>query len=255
MPRAAAIASVTSWSGPAAPSSDAVAVGQVGRLGDDDPAGRREGLGDQRRGVRPEDRRGAHPERRGRGERLAGALGPRVEPGALGEDEQQRRLGPGRGQVAVEERLEVADRRRHPRGLLDLERELARGDPVHAGADDEQVRGGGDRSRRWPRRGATHRRLRRARPRCPARTRAPERPGARRAARERRGGRGRGDDRRHVADGVAPAAVHLDRRERDVRARRPPVTRALAGDQRRRGAVPATGGHRRPSSPSSRPRG
>ena len=122
MPRAADTASVTSWSGPAPPSSEAVAAGRSGASG---TTIRPPGVSDSGISagcVRPEDRRGTHAERRGRGERLAGALGAGVQPGALGEDEEERRLGPGRRQVAVEERLEVADRRRHPRRLLDLER-------------------------------------------------------------------------------------------------------------------------------------
>ena len=46
---------------------------------------------------------------------------------------------PGRGQVAVQERLEVPVGRRQPGRFLDLEDELAGGGPVGARADDDEV--------------------------------------------------------------------------------------------------------------------
>ena len=87
---------------------------------------------------RGEDRRRADAEDRGRGERLAAAREP-VGPGrAIGEDQDEPGRVVGRRQVAVEERLEVAHRRRQPRRLLDLEDQLAGGRPIGARADDEQ---------------------------------------------------------------------------------------------------------------------
>ena len=231
MPRAAAISSVTSWSGPAAPSSDATAGDSAWSLGDHDPAAWGQRLGDERRGLRAEDRGGSDPQRPDRGEGLPGPLGPGIEAGSFGEHEHDRGVGPGRREVAVEERLQVTDRGREPRRLLDLERELARRDPVDARPDDEQLRGArddrGDRGVRSCPGGAP--RVGRLDPVAhspPQRTRRDGFPGERCSHGGRRGDRG------HVAHGVAPAAIHLDGRQDRVRPDGARRCRA-ARDQRR----------------------
>ena len=115
----------------------------------------------------------------------------------------------------MEERLEVPHRGREPRGLLDLEHELPGGDPVRARGDDQEVRRTGERGRdRTVRPGAVGaRRMGRLDPVAePSSESGP----VRRPAREQVRGDDGGDHRRHVADRVAPAAVHLDRGQHDV---------------------------------------
>ena len=79
---------------------------------------------------------------------------------------------PGRGvhrwQVAVQERLEIAHRRREPGRLLDLQGQLPGSRPIGAGADDDDRRHVGEDRRRSPRRRPRRRpRPRAARGRCP----------------------------------------------------------------------------------------
>ena len=117
---------------------------------------------------------------------------------AVGQDEHDPGGRAGGGQVAVEERLEVAHRGRQVARLLDLEGELAGAGAVGPAAHDQQlvavVQLRGRRRRGRPRR--------RARPR-------PARPTARGVDRRPRRGAGQreaGRERRDVADGVAPRA-------------------------------------------------
>ena len=108
---------------------------QAGRLRDEEPSGggqvAREGRievgreGSPRRGCRRRGPRGGPP---GSGRTLAAVV-------AIGQDQHEGRLGTGRRQVAVQERLEVAERRRQPGGLLDLERQLAAGRAIGTGRD------------------------------------------------------------------------------------------------------------------------
>ena len=91
---------------------------------------------------------------------------------------------------------------------------------------------------------ARRRPTRRARPRCRRAGASPGRPPVAGCAAEDAGRHRRRDDRRDVADGVAPAAVHLDRGHDDVRGcgrRRP----GAAGDERRSRARRAGRLHRR----------
>ena len=221
---------------------------QVRRLVDDQPAGRRQLGGElprRRRGRRsppPGARRPAPP--RAPGAPARSALGAPV---AVGEDQDEAGRRVRRGQVPVEERLEVAHRRRHPGRLLDLQRELAGGRPVGAGGDGQDRPAAGRGRRRSPRRPPRRRR--------PAARRSRTTAGSTSMPDSSRADRGRGDDRRQVADRVAPALVHLDGLDDELSARRPAGRRSgAAGDQRR----PARRGRRRPrapgSSPPSRPR-
>ena len=118
----------------------------------------------------------------------------------------------------MEERLEVAHRRRDPGGLLDLEGQLARRRPIGAGPDvmivAQPARTAAIASALASSAAPDSEQSRRAR--CPSPTG------------ELVGDRRRGDDRRQVADRVAPAVVHLDRRDDELRRRA--ATAAPAGD-------------------------
>ena len=133
----------------------------------------------------------------------------------------------------MEERLEVAHRAGDVRRLLDLERELARGDAVRAGADDEQVAGLGDRAPDRSGSLASCRAVPPAPPRCPRR-RAPagrsgvDGPAAPAARRRRQPPR---SATRTPPCGTTP--VHLDRREHDVCAPAGAGAPGARGDQRR----------------------
>jgi hypothetical protein len=63
-----------------------------------------------------------------------------VRPVPIGEEEEDGRGTADRGQMAVQERLEVAVRGRHPRALLDLQDELTTGRPIRARGDDDDAR-------------------------------------------------------------------------------------------------------------------
>ena len=223
------------------------------RLRHHDPPARCELLGDACRGVRAEDRGGADARGGGGGQGLTGTLRACLEAVAIQEHQHERGPGTGRGQVAVEERLQVAGSGRDPGGLLDLEDELPGRDPVHAGRDDQQVlrrrdAGADDRVRTMAVGAGGVRSL------DPVDQAGGIGIGLRDPAGEQVGRDRRGDDRGHVAHGVAPAAVHLDRGEDEVRyvrdggaragrdGRRPSatVTGCLhRGDRRRRPALVA----------------
>ena len=83
------------------------------------------------------DRRACRARRRPRARRWracrAASRRGRVDP-----DDDDARALVGRGQVAVEDLLDAERRDRDVRALLDLERELARGDLVDAAAGDDQ---------------------------------------------------------------------------------------------------------------------
>ena len=141
-------AQVRSWSGPAA--AEQRRDRRRRRSGAPGTTMRPPGVSagrDRRGGVGADDRGRADPERPGRRERLArawirsssaGSRSVRMSTSAV--------AGAGRRQVAVEERLEVAHRRREPGRLLDLEHQLAGREPVDARRDDQQVRGRRDRA-------------------------------------------------------------------------------------------------------------
>jgi hypothetical protein len=132
--------------------------------------------------------------------------------------------------VTVQECLQIAIGRGQPGRLLDLEHELAPGGPVRAGPEDDEVRGIGQRGS--DRLGS----------RCIRGAGGKERRGdvgvGGRAGEVAGHGR-RGQDRRHVADRVAPALVHLVRGEQHVRERG--TGRAVASRDQRR---PRAGGAR-----------
>ena len=79
----------------------------------------------------------------GRGQGARRAIGALVEMVGVGEKQDEPGLRACRGQVSVEQRLEVAHRRRQPGRLLDLERELTGGGSVGPGGygqDGRRVR-------------------------------------------------------------------------------------------------------------------
>ena len=189
-----------SWRGAAEPRSAATGAGKPGTSGTRSrPAGVRSSgmLGVERLG---EDRRRPDVEHLRSPQQVRGTPGALGTTLALGQDQDQGARRVDGGQVAVEECLQVAVRGRDPRPFLDLEDELAAGRAVASGGDHEQpvcvrepcrdpLGGGGliDAAR-----DEIGGRLRVERP---ARDVRPD-------SRER-------EDRRQVADDVAPVLVEL----------------------------------------------
>ena len=147
------------------------------------------------------------PTTTGRGQGLAGTRRPLLPAIAVGEDEHESRPVVGRRQVPVEERLEVAVRGRDPGRLLDLEGQLATGGPIDPRSDDDDVARVGE--------GRGHR-LGRGRIRGAGGHEATDRVRVRGLSPESRPDRGRCEERRDVADRVAPALVELLGRDDDV---------------------------------------
>ena len=226
MPRAAATASVTSWSGAAEPSRDADGGGQVRRLGHDDSAAGRERGGDRGRGVGAQDRRGARcpaPRRptapgahawsahRGRRARSASPPAPcRARSPAGGRAGTSRGPASPTGPTTPLRASARARARRCGRCPYATRSTCVAPAIAAAMAAARRVAAGG-----------------RCAASIPPAIRRPSPAACRRTPGEQRRGHGRGDDRRHVAHRVAPAAVHLDRRDHDVR----------AGSRGRRGAA------------------
>ena len=109
----------------------------------------------------------------------------------------------GGGQVAVQDLLDPERRDRDVQALLDLERELARGDLVDAAAGDDQALAAGERR-------ARPRRTRSRRASVPSITRVHV------VCVGGAGDRGQREQRRDVADGVAPRRVHERRADDEV---------------------------------------
>ena len=213
----------------AVPSSAASGGGSSGASSTTEPAGRREvarGATRRRRGRRspPHGSRRPAPPRAPGGPARPGVARPARS--REDQDEPGRRVD--RRQVPVEERLEVAHRGRHPGRLLDLEDELAGGRPVGA-------RGDAIRIVRTPARMAaiaSAAGLVGGPAGQEVRGRAPRSTSIARRAAPPIGGRR--EDRRDVADGVAPALVQLlGRRRRCRRAARAGGRSGAAGDERR----------------------
>ncbi len=244
-PRARASRSVTVWSGTALPSNAATERGRDGASGTSTrPAGVRS-AGIAASAFDREDRGGVHPDDARRGERPARPRQPLRTTIAIGEDEDDPLVRVGRGEMAVEERLEVAVGGGQPRALLDLEGQLAPRGPIRTGRDDQELttvrEPGGDRGR-----GRIERRVRAHEIRDRTTGRRVERCSTQ-VSRDR----GRRRERARVPDRVAPALVELARlhdvvgqggargpaRDRDDRGSRPGVPRRREG--RVRGRRPA----------------
>jgi hypothetical protein len=151
--------------------------------------------------VARDDRRRADPDRPGGRQRLArpcDAGRPRVP---VGQQQDQARRLVHRGQVAMEERFEVPHRGRDPGGLLDLEGQLAGGRAIGPGPDgDDRSAAGQDRRDR----------LGAGLVGGPREEKVADEAAVGRAIGQLIGDGRRGHDRRQIADGVAPAVIHLD---------------------------------------------
>ena len=189
------------------PSRTAPPQGRAGRrLGDEQPpAGVRPGRAPGRARARiaadlhPEDLRGRRAWRARASARRGRSRSVRIRTSPVS--------GPVAGEVAVQERLEVAERRRQPGRLLDLEHELAAGRPVGARRDHEQVRA----SARRPAIASAP-----VSSRAPAARRSTTAPRVERPAGQVRADGRAGEHRADVADGVAPALVELAGLDHDV---------------------------------------
>ena len=216
MPRARAIRSVRSWSGVAVPSSAASGAGRALRLVDHAagrPASGRRRAGRGRRGRRsppPGSRRPSPPPAPG----APGRPAPRAR-----RDPSGCRTSPVVASIAGRWPWRNVSRSRIVVGiqaassiLSASSRAAGRSAPDAIGDDRARSRRGSARSpRRRPRRG-------------PAGQEQVADRARRRVARPAScvGDRRRGDDRRQVADRVAPAVVHLDGRDDESRRPRPP---------------------------------
>ena len=208
VPRARARRSVSSWSGVALPMSAATGAGRAGDSGTTSrpigvSAGSIASLAPAARmapDAEPDDaRRPGAPVGRGRCARAGRSRSVRTRTSPV--------VRARRGQVPVQERLEVAIGGRQPRGLFDLEDELAAGRRSAPGRDDEQVVGVGE---------AGGDRLGGGRCRCaPSARRRSDGSRIDGPARQVRADGARGEDRAQVADRVAPALVELAGLDRD----------------------------------------
>ncbi len=161
--------------------------------------------------VGRDDRRGLHADDLGGPQGAAGSFQTRFTAVPFGQHQHQRRRVVGRGEVAVQERLEVPIGRRDPGALLDLQDELTAGGPVGAGRDHEDGAGGPELARyQFGDRRAVHARLEQIAEGGPERR--VDRP-LRQVCPDRNGGNERAD----VADRVAPALVELFGLDDDIR--------------------------------------
>ena len=137
-PRARAIRSVSELEGCGRPEQRRDRGGECRRLRDDDPPGGRQLRRQVDGGVGGDDGRRLQPDRPEPPEAPRSPAGAVRRGLSIGEDQDEPRSLIRRREVAVQERLEVAVRRRDPRPFLDLQDQFAARRPVRTGRDDHE---------------------------------------------------------------------------------------------------------------------